>query len=386
MKLSLPLGAAALLVALLGCGSNKPETVPAKPGPPKTAEDGSATGSQETGPKETTSKETGSSSTTTELPASKETKPTTAGPKEPPKHVSDEFRALVARVVEKSPQGAWRINEVAALEIEKLGDGAQADLIALMSDPKAEVRRGAAYYLLANFQPEDEKQVAGYSALLEDAEPFLRGLGLQAVRRMAKTDQAAAVPRLAKMLVAKQEPSPDNRAALARLLGSFKQDAAPALAALTSGAQGDESPKVRGAYLVAISQIASPKEALPAFRQGLSDQDASVRLVAAARLRQLGKDAAPAADELAQGLEDADPRVRESAAEALAGLGSAAVEPICQHVDSKTAHTRQLAIACLGKLGPAAKSALPLVEKHLTDSDSEVKTVAEAVARILKGS
>ncbi|MFN0016863.1 MAG: hypothetical protein ACKVP0_01320 [Pirellulaceae bacterium] len=59
---------------------------------------------------------------------------------------------------------------------------------------------------------------------------------------------------------------------------------------------------------------------------------------------------------------------------------------ICQHVDSKTAYTRQLAIACLGKLGPAAKSALPLVEKHLTDSDPEVKQVAEAVARILKGS
>ena len=184
------------------------------------------------------------------------------------------------------------------------------------------------------------------------------------------------VPRLAKMLAAKQEPSDENGAALARVVGSFQEDAAPALEALTSGAKEDESPKVRGAFLVAISQIASPANAIPAYRQGLSDPDASVRLVAAARLRQLGKDAAPAAEELAQGLEDSDPRVREAAAEALSMLGSAAVEPVSKHLDAKSAHSRQLAIACLGKLGAAAKSALPLVKKHLADADPEVKQVA----------
>jgi len=209
---------------------------------------------------------------------------------------------------------------------------------------------------------------------------------MQAVRKMLKADQAAAVPRLAKMLTAKQEPSAENRAALARLLGSLKEDAAPALVALTSGAKEDESSKVRAAYLVAVSQIASPTEALPPFRQGLSDPDAAVRLVAAARLRQLGKDAAPAAEDLAHTLEDADPRVRESAAEALTQVGPAAVEPLIKHVDSKTAHTRQLAIACLGKLGAAAKPTISQIEKHLTDADPEVRKVAEAVVRILKGS
>jgi len=96
--------------------------------------------------------------------------------------------------------------------------------------------------------------------------------------------------------------------------------------------------------------------------------------------------AAPAAEDLAQALEDADPRVRESAAEALTQVGPAAVEPLIKHVDSKTAHTRQLAIACLGKLGAAAKPAISQIEKHLTDADPEVRKVAEAVVRILKGS
>ena len=381
MKLPFPLFAATILGAFLGCGGNKPDTSPPKPDPSKT-ENGSssATGSKETGAKETPS-------ATPDSVSPKETKPKAVqGPAEPPKHVDDELRTLAARLVEKSPQGSWRINTAASLELEVLGDKAQTDLVVLLGDAKLEVRRGAAYYLLAKFNPDDEKQVAGYTALLDDQEPFLRGLGLQAIRKMQKADQAAAVPRLARMLTAKQEPSVENRATLARLLGSLKKDTRPAIGALTSGAKDDESPKVRGAYLVAISQIAPPAEALPAFRQGLRDQDAGVRVVAAARLRQLGKDAAPAAEDLAQALEDADSRVRESAAEALSQLGPAAVEPLIKHVDSKTAHTRQLAIACLGKLGSAAKSALPQVEKHLTDGDPEVKAVAEAVVRILKGS
>jgi HEAT repeat protein len=375
MKLPFLLGAAALLAALVGCGGNKPDTTPAKTEPAKSESVSSS------------SKETTSPSSPPTVAEPKATKPKVVqGPAEPPPHVGDELRALAARLVAKSPQGSWRINQAAALELERMGDSAQADLVALLGDAKPEVRRGAAYYLLAKFNADDEKQVAGYTALLDDQEPFLRSLGMQAVRKMQKADQAAAVPRLAQMLAASHEPSAENRAALARLLGSLKNDAAPALAALTSAVKDDESAKVRGAYLVAISQIASPTDGLPAFRQGLRDQDAAVRLVAAARLRQLGQDAAPAAADLAQALEDADARVRESAAEALAQLGAAAVEPLIKHVDSKTARTRQLAIACLGKLGSAAKPAIPRIEKHLTDADPEVQKVAEAVLRILKGS
>lgn len=379
MKQFISLLASVSLAAIVGCGSNKPEVVPAKTAQPKSVESGLSTGSEKPEGKEAVA--------TPKLAEPKEpAAKTPTSSKSKPSQVSEDLRTLAARLVNKSPQGAWRINEAAALELEKLGDSAQQELVGLLEDPRPDVRRGAAYYLLANFNPDSEQQVAGYTGLLDDSEPFLRSLGLQAVRKMAKSGQAAAVPRLAKMLVAKQEPSDENRAALARLLGSFREDAAPALKALALGSKEDPSPKVRGAYLVAISQIASPAEGLSAFRQGLSDQDAAVRLVAAARLRQLGKDAIPAVEDLAQRLEDSDPRVREAAAEALAMLGSAAVEPVSKHLNAKSAHSRQLAIACLGKLGAAAKSALPLVKKHLADEDPEVKNVAEAVVRILEGS
>jgi HEAT repeat protein len=379
MKL-LPFGAAALLAALLGCGGNKPaktELAPSASDP--------ASADQETGAKETGLKEP--PATTTESAATKEASPKVVqSPSEPPRQAGDELRTLVAELVEKSPEGFWRMNDSVALELEKLEDSGQVELDSLLGDARPDVRRGAAFYLLARFDAANARQVAGYTALLRDQEPYLRSLGFQAVRKMRKTDQAAAVPRLTELLAARHEPSVENRAALARLLGSLKQDAAPALDALTAGATDDESPKVRGAYLMAISQIASPEQALAAFRQGLADPEAPVRLVASARLRQMEKAAAPAAEELAQALEDADPSVREVSAEALVRIGPASVEPLIKRVDSKEAHTRQLAIACLGRLGPAAKPALSRVEKHLTDDDPEVKQVAEAVVKILKGS
>jgi HEAT repeat protein len=379
MKLPHWIVGAFLATSFVGCGGSKPDANPPKTAPAMPPETGSSA-------PETSAKQ--KSPATSEAAGSPSIPPKIKqGPAEPPPRVDDEIRSLAARLVEKSPDGAWRINEAAALEMEKLGDQAQLELVNLLGDAKTGARRGAAFYLLAKFNSQDAKQVAGYSKLLDDPEPFLRNLGFQAVRRMQKSDQSAAVPRLAKLLDARQEAIADNRAALARLLGSLKEDAAPALEALEAGAKDDESPKVRGAYLVAVSQIASPSDALPALRQGLADPDAAVRLVAAARLRQLSKDApsaaAPAAADLAQALEDSDSRVREAAAEALAILGEPAVEPLGKYVDSKRPATRQLAIACLGKIGPAAKSALPLVEKHLADEDVEVQKVAQAVVKIL---
>lgn len=379
MKFTSTFCALVLLAVLAGCGGKKPDTSPPKTEPAETSEGSSA--------EKAASKIEAAASTQDATPA--KTKPAVKlGPVEPPRRVDAELRAIVARLVEKSPEGGWRINEATALELEKLGDEGSAELVTLLDDPQAEARRGAAYSLLPTFNPEDQKHVAGYIGLLSDPEPFLRSLGLQAVRRMQASDRMAALPRLTEMLHSNHESSPDNRAALARLLGSLKQDAAPALDALAAGAKDDRNSKVRGAYLVAISQIASPTDALPAFRRGLADPDPSVRLVAAARLRQLGKDtpaaAAPAAEDLAQALEDDDSRVREAAAEALALLGAAAVKPLSKHIDSKNAHTRQLAIASLGKIGSAAKSALPLIEQRLEDQDPEVKRMAEAVVKILQ--
>jgi len=366
-----------LLVAFIGCGSNKPETVPAKVETPSAEKTSSPT----------VAESRGKPSSSPANPAPEQPQPPIVkAPASPQPLKNEEVRDLTSRLFEKTPQSARHVNEAVTLKLEQLGDGATDDLVTLLGDAQPDARRGAAYFLLAFFKADSEKQVAGYTALLDDNDPFIRSLALQAVRKMQTSDQVEALPRLVKMLAAEREPKPENRASLARFLGSLKERGAPALEPLQSAAKADASPAARGACLMAISQIASNDAALPAFRQGLKDQDAAVRLVAAARLRQLGKDAAPAAEDLAAALEDSSEGVRTASAEALIMLGAAAVEPVSKQVDSKKAHTRQLAIACLGKLGADAKSALPVVEKHLTDEDPEVKKVAEAVAKILKGS
>ncbi len=369
---------------LVGCGSPQPPAVTPAVQTGKTA-DPSDSASQ-TGKATVTSPVAGSNSVPPAIEKPPATKPAVESTKPTPE--ASALRKLAAKLVEKTPDGLWRINEAAALEMEKQESSAKAELVTLMHDSDPQVRRGSAYYLLASFNPNDKSQVEAYSALLDDTDANLRTLGLQAVRQMHAADQLSAVPRLTTMLTKETEASADNRASLARFLGSLKAGGQPALDALITAAKEDESPKARGACLVAISQIAPPEEAIPAYRTGLADAEGSVRLVAVARLRQLGAQAIPAARELAQALDDVDPRlgkdIREAAAETLILLGKDAVPYLEKPLAGSSKTAKLLALACLGKIGPAAKEALPLAKKCLTDSDPQVQKLAEAVVRILQ--
>jgi HEAT repeat protein len=284
--------------------------------------------------------------------------------------------------LESDGDGGWRPNEKAATELEWLAPDA-AQLVPLMKDQRPEVRRGAAFFLLGRFHAGQPEEVAAFSALLDDSDGTLRGFGLSALKQMSEQDQAAAVPRLVAMLDRTREQRPENRMSVARLLGSLKSAAASAGDKLADVAAADPDPRVRSACLVAIVQVASAEQALPPLAQGLADADPAVRLVAAARLRQLGPAAAGSVRELAAALADSDARVREAAAEALIRIGKPAVEATAAALASADLNARKLALACLAKIGPDASAAAPAVEKCLADSDPEVKKLAAAaLARI----
>jgi HEAT repeat protein len=145
----------------------------------------------------------------------------------------------------------------------------------------------------------------------------------------------------------------------------------------------DPEAKVRAASLAAIGQIAAPDQAVPALAKGLADRDDAVRLVAAARLRQLGAASKGAAKELAAALADSDPSVAQAAAEALIRIGEPASAPLAAQLASSSPSARKLALASLAKIGPAAKSAIGAIEKCRNDSDPQIKQLAEAaLARI----
>jgi HEAT repeat protein len=198
---------------------------------------------------------------------------------------------------------------------------------------------------------------------------------------MQREDQVAALPRLMALLDPRREQKSENRAAAARLSGGLRTDASAAAGALIAAAHGDPDANVRSAALVAVSQTAAAHEAAGAFAKALGDKEASVRLVAAARLRQLGSTAAPAAQALAAALADADARVREAAAEALILIGEPAVGPLTTQLASSNVEARKFALACLAKIGPAAKSAVPAIQKCQSDPDESVRKLAEAALK-----
>jgi hypothetical protein len=305
-----------------------------------------------------------------------------SSPSAPP---ASPLRDLAAKLSESDGDGGWRTNEKAATELEKLGPAGIAGLWPLLKDGSVDVRRGAAFRLLGEFNPARLEQVAALSALLDDADRTVRGIGLAAVRQMQPADQIAAVPQLAKMLDPSQEGEASNRAAIARLIGTLRRGGAAGLPTLINAALNDPDPPVRAASLMAISQVAAPEEAVTPLVKGLGDREMSPRLVAAARLRQLGPAAAPATKELAAALGDSEARVAEAAAEALINIGKPAVDTLAAELSSSNINVRKLALACLAKIGPPAKSAESAIEKCKQDADPQVQQLAEAALRRISG-
>ena len=354
------LGLASLVA--LGCGSSSPN-------PPPAEGSGNSAG-ESVRPAPANEPATGSPavSTPTSLPG-------------PPTKKEDSLRDLAARLVVGDAATGWRIAEEAATELEKLGPRAAEELVPLLRDPSAPVRRGAAFYLLGRFDPAQADHVAGFARLLDDEDQTLRGFGLTAVKQMHRQDQIAAVPRLAAMLTAMRETKPENRATIARLIGGLKRDGTSASEALATAASDDPEAKVRAACLAALVQVSEPGASIVPLFNGLSDDDPAVRLVAAAKLESFGPLSAPAATQLAAALADADQRVREKAADALIRIGAPAVEAIAAQLISPNVEAKKLALASLAKIGPAAKAALPAIEKCKSDPDADVKKLAEIAAQ-----
>lgn len=298
------------------------------------------------------------------------------------------LRDLASRLIESDGQSSWRINEKAATELEKLGPEAVASLWTLLTAPSDGVRRGTAFYLLGQFDAEDAKQVAAFSALLNDADKTIRGLGLSALQQMRREDQIAALPKALPLLDPAREPTAAHRAAVARFCGTLKtttmpltasEDTESAIAPLITASSRDPDAKVRAAALNAVYQIASPTAAVEPLSAALKDPEPAVRLVAATRLKQLGKaHLEKAAPQIAAALADSDERIRDAAAATLIDLGAPAVEPLASQLTSTNLDARKFALACLAKIGPPAKSSLPAIEKCKQDPDAEVRKLAAA--------
>jgi HEAT repeat protein len=290
---------------------------------------------------------------------------------------------LLGALIEPGAAGRWQVDEAAATELEKSSITAKTLLVAARNN-EAKVRRGAWYLLAEKFDIHEAANQSQLRAALADDDAIVRALALRIVSELPEPELPMLVEPLAGLL-SSAELTTENRAAIARLLGRLKEQATIAEEPLAQAARNDKQARVRAACLVALWQIAEPAANLPRFRAALQDVDASVRLVAAARLREMGPDAAIAAEGLARSLEDQDDRVREAAAEALIRIGEPAVKPLMGELAAESPAARRWAVFALAKLGAAAKSAQAELEKVSSNEREEEETrkmAALAVKRL----
>jgi HEAT repeat protein/lysophospholipase L1-like esterase len=177
------------------------------------------------------------------------------------------------------------------------------------------------------------------------------------------------------LIAALKAPVAERRAEAARALATLGETAAPAVPALTV-ALADSSHVVRAAAAWALGNVGpAAAPAVPALIRLLRDVDPFVRAGAAFGLGGVGEAAAGAAATLIDRLDDPDERVRWRAADALAkvGLDEASVEPLARLVQETTGLGRGHAAEALGRLGPAARSAVPELVAAASDSRPDVR-------------
>jgi HEAT repeat protein len=114
---------------------------------------------------------------------------------------------------------------------------------------------------------------------------------------------------------------------------------------------------------------------LAAFRTGAPTQ----RHDAARELTALGAAAEPAVPDLLTALRDEDLALRPLAAEALAAVGEPAVRPIVEALLEPDPDYRRALLLVLGRLGPAAAVARPVIEAAC--QDPLLRSLAERVRR-----
>lgn len=289
------------------------------------------------------------------------------------KRATDQFvevRRLAGRVLE-------RMGPAAAPAAESLGT-------ALATEKDAEVR---------------DLFIEALAAMGAGAKPAVAGLLPQIANRDLTTPMrakviaavAAADPTSSEVAAALVKAADDTtdagmRVAAAGALGGLNPLPADALAALVKMAKGDRTNAPRVAALRALT-AAGPraKPAKPDLEAIASGQQPHLALWAKVAVASVDGDASKAAPVVRAGLGERNALVRSSAAEALVVIGPTAADlPALLKVMRDPASSTKIASAtAAGRLGAAAKDAVPELRRMLDHTEDDVcVAAADALGRI----
>jgi HEAT repeat protein len=241
----------------------------------------------------------------------------------------------------------------------------------------------------------DDKLVRELLAIVKDARnnsDDVRTGAIQALGRMGGKAKRA-VPDLVKLLddpAERKDANPYvNRYYYAiQALGQIGPDAREAVPSLVR-ARGVSQAHALAVDAALKTILPSPDSAPPARKavegllRDLKDKDEGVRLHAAKSLGQMGAGAKAALPALLAAAKDPDPdvrRVAERAAETVRealGQGKDDVARLVEELRDRDEAVRLKAAKVLGRLGVAAKSAVPALSDATKDPDDDVRRVAK---------
>jgi HEAT repeat protein len=265
---------------------------------------------------------------------------------------------------------------------------AAAALAEALADKDPNVRLAAARSLWHAGQRREA--LAALTLLLR--RPGHRFVGVLGVVADIGPDAAALLPELQRML---RDPDADHRPGVALAVWRVarreevgaevhdpRQEALSVLIALVRSR--DPNDRVDAARVLAEIG-ADARRAVPALVEALRDEEPGVRGYCADALASMGPAAAEAADALAElfGREKGYGRV--VAASALASVGRPSPEAAAYLTTFLERHPAEAArvVPVLGECGPAAKAAVPLLLRYLTDEDrAAYLAAAKALPRI----
>ena len=220
--------------------------------------------------------------------------------------------------------------------------------------------------------------------LLADEAWVVRISAIDALAQMGP-QAASAVPALAALT---QAADKDERYASFRALGAIGVPAVPALVEALERPAADAN--VRYQAVVALSRIGpGAARAVPALLRSMSNSCGEVRWYSVLALGQIGKAAEPAIPALIDALNIDYPNadMRSVLCGTLGRIGCARPEVITslrQSLQDVDAAVRCQAAKALGRIGPAAREAIPALEEMVAgDTDGAAcLTAAEAIVKI----
>jgi HEAT repeat protein len=314
-------------------------------------------------------------------------------------------------------------------------------LVKALKDQSDSVQ-GLAVMALSNIGPPARRAVPALLELVKHKDPGMRSVAADALGKIAPRERAVvkallnalndpkdevrrsahrgvvyggpeAVPELIQMF---RQPNPRRRERAAYALAVMGPAAREALPELRKAAM-DQDLKVRLVAIMALGDIgrkgeafgtllealADPKkavreaagfslaknmeatiEAMPEVVKALKHEQPHVRRVAAALLAQTGMWAYPALADLRLAQKDKNRLVRETAVAAVQTIEKQFKEQLpgaIEGLKDKDPQNRESCAMWLGRLGPAAKAAVPELRAALDDPNSQVRAAAASALK-----